>query len=301
MNNRTLKHSTEEIIVKFKEMHGDVYSYDKVNYVGYHSKVTITCSTHGDFEQRVSDHLANKGCNLCKHKKVADLQRGSVESFTLKAHAKFEGKFDYSKVVYTTARKNVTIVCPEHGEFEQAPDTHLRSVYGCLKCSQATLGKNSRSNTSAFIEKAKKVHKDKYDYSKSVYTTAIYPIEVVCNTCNNTFTVTPNIHLSGCGCTYCCNKGFDKSKPAMLYYLKVAGGQAYKIGITNYSVQKRFTVADLKLIEIIKTWEYAVGGDAYKAEQYYLREYKEYKYLGDPLLSSGNTELFYSDVLSLDT
>ena len=75
----------------------------------------------------------------------------------------------------------------------------------------------------------------------------------------------------------------------------------YKIGITNYSVQKRFTVADVELIEVVKTWEYAVGGDAYKAEQYYLREYKEYKYLGDPLLSSGNTELFYSDVLLLDT
>jgi hypothetical protein len=56
----------------------------------------------------------------------------------------------------------------------------------------------------------------------------------------------------------------------------------------------------LEKIKVLKTWDFALGKDAYNAEQYYLKEYKYAKYVGDPLLRSGNTELFNQDVLLLD-
>jgi hypothetical protein len=82
--------------------------------------------------------------------------------------------------------------------------------------------------------------------------------------------------------------------------LSINNGQAYKIGVTNNTVESRFGL-DMANITILKTWEYAIGKEAYQAEQFYLKEYKKYKYIGDALLKSGNSELFKIDIFDLDT
>ena len=46
---------------------------------------------------------------------------------------KFRNKFDYSLVKYESNRIPVTIICPEHGEFQQIPKDHLRG-HGCSRC-----------------------------------------------------------------------------------------------------------------------------------------------------------------------
>jgi hypothetical protein len=295
-----MRNTTESIIKRAVEVHNNLYTYSNATYIGYHKPITITCNVHGDFDQRVADHLAGKGCRKCQYKNAADKQRFNTNEFVIKAKSKHGDKFDYSKVVYTTARNKITIVCPVHGEFEQIPDTHLRSVYGCIKCSQAALGEQCRSNTKEFIKKAKKVHGEAYDYSNVDYVTAIKPVTIKCMLCNLEFYITPKMHLNGCGCSCSSSGGFDKRAPAILYYLKVLGGQAYKIGITNKTVKDRFTNSDLEKIEIIKIWEYQSGKEAYDAEQLYIKEYKQFKYAKGNILSSGNTELFYCDVLLLD-
>lgn len=64
--------TTGEFIVKAKAKHGDKYDYSKVVYVNSHTKVTITCPVHGDFEQIPLRHLHGNGCQLChesKHEK----------------------------------------------------------------------------------------------------------------------------------------------------------------------------------------------------------------------------------------
>ena len=96
------------------------------------------------------------------------------------------------------------------------------------------------------------------------------------------------------------NRGFNPNKPAILYYLSINNGQAYKIGITNHSVEVRYSSKDLAKIKVINVIEYSNGKDAYKSEQLILKEYSYAKYEGDPLLESGNTELFTHDVLLLD-
>ena len=44
-------------------------------------------------------------------------------------------KYDYSKVNYINAHVKVTIICPEHGEFKQRPNNHLRGA-GCSSCTK---------------------------------------------------------------------------------------------------------------------------------------------------------------------
>ena len=50
------------------EVHGNVYSYDKVSYINGCKKVIITCGIHGDFSQTPGSHLSGHGCPSCKKK-----------------------------------------------------------------------------------------------------------------------------------------------------------------------------------------------------------------------------------------
>ncbi|SMN17415.1 hypothetical protein CRYPA_1595 [uncultured Candidatus Thioglobus sp.] len=84
-----------------------------------------------------------------------------------------------------------------------------------------------------------------------------------------------------------------------LIRIKDNGGKGYKIGITNRTVAERFAGETDKL-EVVKTWYYESGKDARDKEREVLIEFKPMKYIGEPLLSSGNTEIFSQDVLMLD-
>jgi len=95
--------------------------------------------------------------------------------------------------------------------------------------------------------------------------------------------------------------GFNSDKPGILYYLKVETRNfiTFKIGVTNLNVKERFKHDELSKIQVIKTWSYKFGKDALEIEQFILNHYKKFKYIGEPLLHSGNTELFNCDVMGL--
>lgn len=57
--------TTEEIIERFKKVHGDRYNYDKVKYNHLHEKVIIICNRHGEFEQTPKNHLRGQNCRKC--------------------------------------------------------------------------------------------------------------------------------------------------------------------------------------------------------------------------------------------
>ena len=66
---------------------------------------------------------------------------------------------------------------------------------GCPECAGHKL-----SNTLKFIEKAKKIHRNLFDYTNANYITSIEDVSIKCNGCNNMFYQTPSEHLSGHGC-----------------------------------------------------------------------------------------------------
>lgn len=295
-----IKYTTESFIIKAEQVHGDKYTYSNCAYTKWGTKTKITCPIHGDFEQTPREHLSGRGCNKCGRLTVTRKQTGNIETFISKAAVKHNNYYMYNNAVYTTARYPLTITCPIHGDFKQTPDSHLQGQ-GCKLCGIIKVADGCRSHTTAFVAKAEKKWPNLFNYSKAIYTTAIKPVYIICKRCDSQFETTPNKLLNNGACLYCDKRGFDKTKPAILYYLCVDNGTAYKIGITNYTVCERFTKTDLEKIRVVKTWDYAVGKNAYIDEQFYLKEYKKFKYAGSPLLSSGNTELFYTDVLGLDS
>ena len=60
------KSTTEEFIKKSKNIFGDLYDYNKVEYVSNKIKVELVCKEHGSFFRRPNDHLTRKtGCQKC--------------------------------------------------------------------------------------------------------------------------------------------------------------------------------------------------------------------------------------------
>ena len=195
INKRTM--TTVQFIEKAQIQHGDKYDYSKVNYEKSRINVIIICKEHGEFEQTPNSHLDGQGCVKCSTKINSDKQRKTKEQFILDANDIHGDKFDYSKVEYNNASTKVIIICTEHGEFEQTPNSHLGKQSGCVKCSGCY-----KSNTIEFIEKAQIQHGDKYDYSKVDYKTAIEKVIIICKD-HGEFEQTPNKHLDGNGCFKC--------------------------------------------------------------------------------------------------
>lgn len=122
------------------------------------------------------------------------------EEFIETANVIHSNKYDYSKVVYNGNKNKVCIICPEHGEFWQRPDNHIHGN-GCPKCSYEG-GRGVNKTSTDFIEAAKKVHGDRYDYSKVVYKNSKSKVCIICPE-HGEFWQTPNNHLNGQNCPNC--------------------------------------------------------------------------------------------------
>nr|DAK67225.1 MAG TPA: endonuclease-like protein [Caudoviricetes sp.] len=110
-------------------------------------------------------------------------------------------KYDYSLVKYTNAKTRVEIICPVHGKFTQIPYNHL-SGKGCKECGYKENGRNRSITFDKFLEKARDVHGDKYDYSKVTVESYKTKIEIICKE-HGSFFQTINNHLCGKGCKQC--------------------------------------------------------------------------------------------------
>lgn len=185
------RNTLDDFIKRSKEKHGDKYDYSKVDYVSISKKVKIICPIHGEFEQTPHNHMSGKGCKYCGGTTKMD-----TKLFIIKAKEVHGDKYDYSKVDYELSRKPIKIICPKHGEFEQTPNNHLSKGQGCPKC----LGKII--DTETFINKAKEIHGDKYDYSKVEYSGQFDEIKIICPE-HGEINVTPNYHINGFGCKSC--------------------------------------------------------------------------------------------------
>ncbi len=127
------KKTQSEVIAEFQAAQGDRYDYSKVDYVNARTKVIIGCSVHGDFKQTPDHHKRGIGCPDCGSRSGGAAQAKTQPEVVADFQSVHGSRYDYSKVDYVNARTKVVIVCPEHGDFEQAPNNH-KSGQGCPKC-----------------------------------------------------------------------------------------------------------------------------------------------------------------------
>lgn len=200
LENRSKKRAltTEQFIKRAKSIHGDKYDYSKVNYINMYEKVCIICPEHGEFWMTPNAHIVNKeNCPKCSSHYQYTLQEW-VERFK-QTHG---DKYNYSLLLENGfIGDKFDAICPKHGVFTSSKTNHLKGQ-GCPKCGREKANLSLKSTTEEFIEKAKMIHGDKYDYSKVNYIDCRTKICIICPI-HGEFWQKPNDHLNGCGCQVC--------------------------------------------------------------------------------------------------
>jgi 5-methylcytosine-specific restriction endonuclease McrA len=198
---KSKNYSTEEFIAKAIKVHGNKYDYSKVNYVDSNTKVTIICKEHGEFLQTPSSHLQGHGCQI-----HAAINPPTTEEFIAKAIKRYGDKYDYSKVNYINNKTKVTIICREHGEFLQQPNGHLNGNE-CIECRGL-----KPLTKEIFIERAREVHGNVYDYSKVDYINYSTKVIIYCDE-HGAFEQTPANHINSKQKCPKCRKRTGKHNP----------------------------------------------------------------------------------------
>ena len=235
------KLSTKQFIQKAIAKHGHKYDYSLTYYINSSIKVTIICPIHGEFIQTPNSHLNGQGCSSCSNNKKL-----TKETFIEKARKVHGNKYDYSKINCNGNKNKGIIICTEHGEFLQTLDIHLQGK-GCPKCKNKLLKLMYISNTQEFIQKAKVIHDNKYDYSKVEYVNAISKVIIICKK-HGEFLQTPAIHLSRHGCPICKASKGELAIKAILDKHSIESKQEWKLPDEKYKYEYDFWLPNHNLL-----------------------------------------------------
>lgn len=235
------KLTTEKFIEKANKKHGvGRYDYSKVKYVDCYTDVKIICHNHNvpyEFPQAPFLHLQGHGCDLCAMKTRADKRRKTVEEFIEEANEVHGiGRYDYSKVNYVDNKTEVIIICHNHEtpyEFSQTPSHHL-SGNGCKLCGIKNRADKRRLTLEEFIERSRKIHGNKYDYSKVNYINNSTDVIITCPI-HGDFPQTPSNHLSGKGCLDCAYEKLANDRKLTLEEFIERANKLHGVGTYNYS------------------------------------------------------------------
>jgi hypothetical protein len=116
--------------------------------------------------------------------------------------------------------------------------------------------KSKKSNLSEFIKKAKKIHGDKYDYSKTMYINSKEPMKIFCREHQQFFWQNANNHLQGQGCP--CGRNERISKSNSKYNQKTFIEESKKIHKDKYSYSLVRYVGVREKVRIICKKHYCV-------------------------------------------
>jgi hypothetical protein len=120
-----------------------------------------------------------------------------LDEFIFRSNNIHRFKYDYSKSKYKNIDTNIIISCPIHGDFQQTPKAHFRG-FGCRKCSR-----NALKTTDWFVNSAKNICGDRYDYSLSRYRGIDKSVKIICKI-HGEFLQTPYQHINmKRGCPKC--------------------------------------------------------------------------------------------------
>ncbi len=169
----------DEWMKKIRSVHGHRYNYSKAKITVGREKIKIICPKHGPFLQGLEAHAMGTGCPKCGDERSAEKQRLTQDEWLERAMDVHGDRYDYSNSEYKGWDHKVEIICPIHDSFFQRGGSHIQGK-GCAECGPARVSKAKRWTTERWIEKARDVHGEKYDYSFVHYDGSWEPVEIIC-------------------------------------------------------------------------------------------------------------------------
>lgn len=129
------KNSFEDFKKHLSKEHLEKYDYSKTESFGFKDIVTITCPIHGDFKQKIKNHIESKGCYQCGReshfKTTTKSLKENLKNINLKSNIKILTELD-KKV---SNKSKIKCECIFHGIFYQTLVLLKRGTF-CAKCSK---------------------------------------------------------------------------------------------------------------------------------------------------------------------
>nr|WBF70294.1 F-box and FNIP repeat-containing [Megavirus caiporensis] len=110
--------------------------------------------------------------------------------------------YDYTGVIIEEDTIFIDVKCKTcENIFNVRIKNHIKNRTGCRRCNTLRTKEKKRMSTEEFVELAKQIHGDKFDYSKAVFVRSDVPMEIICRKCGNSVFHTRHRHLvEKCGC-----------------------------------------------------------------------------------------------------
>ena len=226
-------YNINDYIKKANSIHNNKYDYSLLNGDIFSTqKIEIICPEHGVFIQQANKHLMGQGCPKCAKNNKKDF------SYFINECKKIHGnKYSYDKFKFVNMNTKGEIFCKKHNiTFLQTPEKHLLGQ-GCQLCKKEKISIKNKDDDAKFIEKAKKIHDNVYDYSKVKYVNSNTKVCIICPK-HGEFWQLPTNHLKGQGCPQCGRESTINSKKSnTLDFIKksrLIHGNKYDYSKTNY-------------------------------------------------------------------
>lgn len=172
------KYTTSEYIGIFKEKYGDKYDYSKVEYINENTEIVLICPKHGEFKRKPKSFLKGYECEECrgkhKHNKMTQ------EEFIDKVNELYGDNIDTSKVIYKGSDNEVELFCKKHNLYFKRKAYEVLHINACPQCGNEKMKEANRKTTEEFIEKAKVIHNNLYNYDKTIYINSKSYVIVTC-------------------------------------------------------------------------------------------------------------------------
>ena len=188
--------NVEDLKIRFfnqcKKLYNGFYDYSQSVFEKREDNIVVICPEHGEFTINVRSHMEGAICPKCRKVIKKKKPKLTTSQFIKKCQNKYGDKFTYENTQFVDYNTPVKINCVKHGEFEVLPKHFIYdSKYGCKFCAS----ESQQLTYEMFLEKAKQIHKNKYDYSKVEYCNSHTKICIICPN-HGEFWMTPNAHIS---------------------------------------------------------------------------------------------------------
>lgn len=203
------------------EYYGDQYDYSQIPDEGKwnpNQMLTITCRIHNESKEirasRLLNHLSQFLCKKCASEHVVKLIKSNngksyktLENFKKELQAKYGNKYSFNEGDYKDWQTLMLFHCNEHNEdFSTSPERLLKGTV-CESCNDGHRKPRKPLTLQEYIEKASKVHHNKYDYSlikEEDWNGINSYIDIRCPEHDDVFNVSARRHLEGKGkCPEC--------------------------------------------------------------------------------------------------
>lgn len=201
------KYSFENFIGRSIKNFGKSFCFDGSNYINMSIKIKFICLSCGkENEMKPCDHLRRKnGCGHCSERIKTGILLYTSQDFIHRSIENFGRVFGFDNMCYIDANTEIELFCMLCNlTITTTARKHLKSKHGCKGCA-ITARRIARSLTQdEFLTKAKIVHRENYDYSKSKFIKTATEVTIICRKCGKEFDQRPGDHIYGKkGCSAC--------------------------------------------------------------------------------------------------